>query len=341
MTGSASTASVSSSVSRSRSRSRSRLAELRSRERRSPPRRPERGLRSCGSSSPRRFSACSVRSTLSTSRSPPASRTASSSSERRIRRKLGTPSSAARACSSEMMGVVECQPRAPPYSPAAGSTPSAAISAGQRCGLVGHPLLRPAELGADRGRRSAGPRAASRSEGAARIASRVRRSRTSATERACSARAAITASASRSGWPATIGCRQLRALAGERRARAGRRGRSGRRAARCDLGADLDALGRLEVLVGGRHPERDVGRAAGRLAPVALDQPVDGVLRHPPPGRELAAGDREHPGGGLIELGLARDVDRLLRVAGRDQRPHAGVGAGQVAAARARCRSSR
>ena len=33
------------------------------------------------------------------------------------------------------------------------------------------------------------------------------------------------------------------------------------------------------------------------------------------------------PLGGLVQLGLARDVDRLLRVAGRDQRPHAGEGA--------------
>ena len=72
---------------------------------------------------------------------------------------------------------------------------------------------------------------------------------------------------------------------------------------------------------------------AGRLAPLALDQPVDRLLRHPPPGRQLAAGDRQHPRGGLVELRLARDVDRLLRVAGRDQRPHPGVGADQVAGA--------
>ena len=47
------------------------------------------------------------------------------------------------------------------------------------------------------------------------------------------------------------------------------------------------------------------------------------------------------PAGGLVQLGLARDVDRLLRVAGRDQRAHAGEGAGQVVAARARCRRTR
>ena len=47
----------------------------------------------------------------------------------------------------------------------------------------------------------------------------------------------------------------------------------------------------------------------------------------------------------LVQLGLARDVDRLLRVAGRDQRPHAGVRAGDVAGAerpsrRTRCSAS-
>ena len=72
-------------------------------------------------------------------------------------------------------------------------------------------------------------------------------------------------------------------------------------------------------------------RAAGRVARFALDEPVDGHLGHPPPGRELAAGDRDHARRGLIQLGLARDVDRLLRVAGRDQRPHAGERAGQLA----------
>jgi hypothetical protein len=56
-------------------------------------------------------------------------------------------------------------------------------------------------------------------------------------------------------------------------------------------------------------------RAAGRLAPLALDDPVDRELRHPPPGGELAAGDRDEPGARLVQLGLARDVDRLLRVA--------------------------
>ena len=41
------------------------------------------------------------------------------------------------------------------------------------------------------------------------------------------------------------------------------------------------------------------------------------------------------PRGGLVQLGLARDVDGLLRVAGGDQRAHAGERAGQVARARA------
>ena len=68
----------------------------------------------------------------------------------------------------------------------------------------------------------------------------------------------------------------------------------------------------------------------GAAAALALDQAVDGLLRHPPPGGELAAGDRQHARRGLVQLRFARDVDRLARVAGRDQRPHAGVGADQV-----------
>ncbi len=81
------------------------------------------------------------------------------------------------------------------------------------------------------------------------------------------------------------------------------------------------------------HAERDLVRAAGGVAALALHDPVDGHLRHPPPGRQLAARDRHHPAGGLVELGLAGDVDGLLRVAGRDQRPHARVGARDVARA--------
>ena len=150
---------------------------------------------------------------------------------------------------------------------------------------------------------------------------------------ACSRRAAWTVSASRSGGPAghdRLG--QLAALGGH--------------------GEDL--VGRMavaagEALVGGLghalHPrqaggvdrlaQRDLVRAARRGARLALDQAVDGHLRHPPPRRQLAAGDGDHPARGLVELGLARDVDRLLRVAGGDQRSHAGVGARDVARARA------
>ena len=96
------------------------------------------------------------------------------------------------------------------------------------------------------------------------------------------------------------------------------------------VGVLLHALDARELVRVDRHPERDLAGAAGRLAAVALDQAVDGHLRHPPPGRELAAGDRDHAARGLVQLGLARDVDRLLRVAGRDQRPHARVGARDV-----------
>ena len=89
---------------------------------------------------------------------------------------------------------------------------------------------------------------------------------------------------------------------------------------------DTRELARLD-----RHAERHLVRHAGGVAPLALDDPVDGHLRHPPPRGQLAAGDRHHPARGLVQLGLARDVDRLARVARRDQRPHPGVGAGDVA----------
>ena len=80
-----------------------------------------------------------------------------------------------------------------------------------------------------------------------------------------------------------------------------------------------------------RHAQRDLVGAARRLAAVALDDPVDRHLRHPPPGGELAAGDRDHPARGLIQLGLARDVDRLRCPRG-DQRADPGVRAGQIGA---------
>jgi hypothetical protein len=82
--------------------------------------------------------------------------------------------------------------------------------------------------------------------------------------------------------------------------------------------------------------QRDLVGAAWRVAGLALDQAVDGHLGHPPPGGQLAAGDRDHAAGGLVELGLARDVDRLLRVAGGDQRAHPGVGAREVRRAEGR-----
>ena len=87
--------------------------------------------------------------------------------------------------------------------------------------------------------------------------------------------------------------------------------------------------------------QRHLVRAARGGARLALDQAVDGHLGHPPPRRQLAARDGDHPARGLVELGLARDVDRLLRVAGGDQRSHAGVGARDVLAARGRRRSRR
>ena len=87
----------------------------------------------------------------------------------------------------------------------AGSMPSAAASSSHALRLALHPRRVPAELAADAPRRPGRRPRRSRSCGAASRPSRVRRRSTSATERACSSRAAITASASMSGWPSTIG----------------------------------------------------------------------------------------------------------------------------------------
>ena len=203
--------------------------------------------------------------------------------------------------------------------------PSAAAPPTQAAGLGGDAGLVPAQLGAERPRPPRVTDSAVRSCGAASRPSRVRRSRTSATDRACSSRAAITTSASMSGCPSTIGARELRALADQPQdvaagvAVAKREQLAVARRQRL-LG---DALGRIELVLGRGHPERDVVGATRSHAALALDHPVDDLLRHPPPGGQLAAGDRQHPRRGLVELGLARDVDRLARVAGRDQRPHA------------------
>ena len=155
---------------------------------------------------------------------------------------------------------------------------------------------------------------------------RVRRSSTSATERACSKRAATSASTSRSACPPRSAAR-ARALGAELEHLLGEQAVAAREVLARAL---VDALDLRQARRVDRMAERDLVRAAGRLAELALDEPVDDHLRHPPPGRELAAGDRDHSRRGLVELGLARDVDALLRIAGRDQRPHARVGAGDV-----------
>ena len=96
------------------------------------------------------------------------------------------------------------------------------------------------------------------------------------------------------------------------------------------IGLGGHALHARQLLHGDRLTERNLVRPARRVAGVALDQPINGHLGHPPPCGELAAGDGDHPRGGLIQLGLARDVHRLLGVAGGDQGPHAGERAGQL-----------
>ena len=258
----------------------------------------------------------------------------------------GTPSSRARSVQVRQVFVPEGH-RAPQASPGGRRATFASDAAGSRPSR-GDPVPRPrppavisrrapAELLPERSATArTGPRRAARRPrpGRAGCAAAARR-RPSAPARA---RAAITTSASRSGWPGTIGS------ASSGRSRAEVEDRARRVAV---------AEGELVGAPSGRSTlvSRSSARAAipsgmssvrhGRLAAVALDDPVDDLRRHPPQGGQLAAGDRQHPRRGLVELGAARDVDGLLRVAGRDQRPHAGVGAGQLIGADARGRSSR
>ena len=104
----------------------------------------------------------------------------------------------------------------------------------------------------------------------------------------------------------------------------------------CLVGLGGHALDARQLLHVDRLPQRDLLGPAGRVARVALDDPVDGHLGHSPPRRELSARDRDHPGGGLVQLGLSGYVHRLLRVARGDQGSHAGEGAGQAARAERR-----
>ena len=127
---------------------------------------------------------------------------------------------------------------------------------------------------------------------AASSPSRVRRNSTSPMLRACSWRAASATSASRSGRPGDDRLGQLAALSRQREHLVG-----GIPVARGQRGVGLlgHALDARQLIDGDRLSERDLVRAAGGVAGVALDDPIDGHLRHPPPGGELAAGDRDHP----------------------------------------------
>ncbi len=183
-------------------------------------------------------------------------------------------------------------------------------------------------------RRATSPRSQQHSRAASRP-SRVRRSSTSPTDEACSATAANRASASRSGCPGDDRPRQRRVGGGQlQHLSRGEPVAAGERRVRL-LGDPGDPR---QVLGVGRRPERNLLGAARRLAPVAGDEPVDGKLGHPPPGRQLAAGDRDHPAGGLEQLLPAGDVDRAATVAAGDQRPDAGVGPGEIGAAQAHSR---
>ena len=231
------------------------------------------------------------------------------------------------------------QPARTAQSYALPTTPSARASARQASSCLAQLRLVPAQLGLQRRRDALAPRARPTPDrgpragpGACAAAARRRSSRPARGAPRTRPRRAGRAGRRRSAAPA----RRARARPPARR---GRHGRSGPRAPRARRRARPSTRG--SSATADRRAERDLVRAAGRVARLALDEPVDGHLRHPPPGRQLAARDRDHPARRLVQLGLARDVDGLLRVAGRDQRPHSGVGARQVAGAAATCRSSR
>ena len=223
----------------------------------------------------------------------------------------------------------------------AGATmPSAAASSRNRSGLglAARPRPSPARAPSPARRAAAVSPPASVTWRAASSPRRVRRSRASPTLRACSRRAAWTTSARRSAAPGHDRLGELAALGRHREDVVGGVAVAAREVL---VGLLRDALDARQLGGVDRLAERDLVRAARRVAGLALDEAVDGHLRHPPPGGELAAGDRDHPARRLVQLGLARDVDGLLRVAGGDQRPHARVGAGDVVGARGRWRSTR
>ena len=215
---------------------------------------------------------------------------------------------------------------------AAGTMPSARASSSQSSSSARMRGVVPAELSAHRPRdgdralahpaRAAGARRAA--PGGSGAAARRRPTRPA---RGRTAKAASATMSGRSGEIRRASAGSAAAMfdhAGARRGRSGPRGARGSRRPPRRLGQ----RGRVHGLA-----ELDLVRPAGRLAALALHDPVHRQLRHPAPGGELPAGDRHEPRARLVQLGLARDVHGLLRVPGRDQRPHARVRAGEVAGA--------
>ena len=298
------------------------------RPRRSARRRPPRARARCAAS------ASGVRSPGSENESGPAftmpmrsGRPGSSSSVRSRRRSLTRSPPAPRSPRAGQLAAARGPPPAPPRARPRARRSMRASSQPSSAPIASATARGPAASGA------VSSRAASRP-------SRVRRSSTSRHRARLLLDAPRTAPRpARSGSSGTIRRAELGRAPRPAPAPCARRGRSGRPAARATPRPRRPRLAARPGSSG--HPERDLLRAAGRLAALALHDPVHGQLGHPPPGGELAAGDRHEARAGLVQLGLARDVHRLLRVAGRDQRPHARVGAGQVGLASARCRRTR
>jgi hypothetical protein len=67
-------------------------------------------------------------------------------------------------------------------------------------------------------------------------------------------------------------------------------------------GVRLDAGQDRQVVRARGQADRDALGAAGGVAALALDDAVHSQLRHPTPGGELAAGDRDEAGARLVDL---------------------------------------
>ena len=154
---------------------------------------------------------------------------------------------------------------------------------------------------------------------------RVRRSRTSSASSAPSARAAWRTSTPSTSSPGATGASSCGSPAGERE--------DGRRLGAVAVDQARRRRDRGERIARGGAHQWEVVRAAwsgGAGQAADLDRRVDGILRHPAVGRQLAADDAHQPAAAADDRMAAREVGGLVRR--RDRR---------AAAGRRRCRRRR